>query len=139
MIKKIHKAIVGEYTFVSSPDYLAVENSAGDEMVHMTQSDFMEIIEWFMTEGGFVPKQAEPATHGSDKVLLKKLNSLTPPKKDEAVSYDPGNRSATQTKSLPLGESMGVVDLGALKGPLPNGRSVREGVEVHVPSQEPAL
>lgn len=110
-IRKINKAIVGEYSFVSSPDYLVIENSAGDELVVLSQQDAHDIVEWLVTEGLFIC-----VDNKFDEKTLKKLENLPP--------------SEPLKPSLPAGPGFEAVDLAATS-PVKAGSSVRAGVEAH--------
>ena len=140
-IKRINEAIVGEYHFVSGPDYFAITLD-GEEKVVITPEEFHEIVEWFMTDC-----QPAPVKKSWDKDMLTRLEGLHYPALNKPVTsgsteavYDPGDRKASQTTQAAGGPAVeAVVDLVASKGAVKSGKVVRTGVEAHVPLQEPQL
>lgn len=112
-IKRINTAIVGDYKFVCGEGYVHIEDMQGSELVHLSTTDFHDVVEWFITEGD--PSISKPI---APPVKTEKSSPRPSKAHEEEVTYDPGDRKAVQTVSagpaLNPGESAETVDLAKL-------------------------
>jgi hypothetical protein len=136
-LKKVNKVIIEPYHFIVGDTFFSVENPNSvtypDDSVVISREDAIELVRWMVSE--LMPDQYQ-----ADNKKYTKIRDEKFPIPVEAVDYDPGDRRAAQTEpsfALRPGESAEVVDLGAIKGGIPKGKVVREGVEVHVPQSTP--
>lgn len=109
-LKLIKEAIVGDYHFVSSTDYLVV-TKGGEELVHLTSEEGHDVVEWLVTEGLFAdPRLITKDTSGPAEHYKEFKTPIKPqkqePKRPEVDPYE--NRKAkVSEKAAPYFEALG--------------------------------
>ncbi len=100
-MKVLNEAIVGEYHFVVSNDYLAITLD-GKEMVHLSAEEMQEVVPWLMSKVGLpAPKQYEPKQYIGGENNIKTV----PYKMADGPAYSGGTvplESRTAVQKVPM-------------------------------------
>ena len=110
-MKIIHEAIVGEYHFIYSPEYLVITLD-GKELVHLNKDETIDVVSWLAKEagitfGGMYAKPEIPVVVDTSKYEIVRGPSNYPNKYPEPSSYRSGvdelaTRRAVTTSPIPI-------------------------------------
>lgn len=121
----LKQAIVGPYKFTISDEYLAItEQNTGNELVVINRDEAEEVVKWLDQEmfGGVYKAvyPSNPFPEPSSEFVIGATKPMPGP------VYEPGERTASQTVELRLGDP----NLAYAGGILPDGRKGIHGVGV---------
>ena len=105
-MKIVHEAIINDYHFIVSPDYLVITKD-NEELVHLDSKQAEEITTWLWEETKrnpiAVPVSNEKIQYDAVKNYVGKAAYE---KTYTAIPYEPGDRSAVQTHNSLPGEGL---------------------------------